>query len=142
MKIKEITPEVCDQMRKVVNDTLAPALAEYGLELNMKTMRYDSESIRIASFKIELADADPEEVKSLARELETRKKYDWMEELDGERAVVINGSVMVKLWGHNPRARKKPFLAKDVTKLDEPSYFPMTEERAVALFGKSAVANT
>ena len=76
MKIKEITPEVCDQIRKVVNDTLGPALAEYGLELTMKTMRYDSESISIASFKIVLADADPEEVKSLARELETRKKYD------------------------------------------------------------------
>ena len=142
MKIKEITPEVCDQMRKVVNDTLGPALAEYGLELTMKTMRYDSESISIASFKIVLADADPEEVKSLARELETRKKYDWMEDLDGDRVVVSNGNVMVKLWGHNPRARKKPFLSKDVTKLDGPSYFPMTEERAVALFGKSSVENT
>lgn len=137
-QISEINGPVCDRVREIINEKLGPALKEIGLELEMKTMRYDSDTIRVASFEIKLANAPSKEEKALWQELKTRQKYDWMVELDGSLEATIrtrSGPAKVKLWGYNGR-KKNSWLVKETDKLDEPERYEMSDAKVEQLFKK------
>lgn len=139
MKIDKIDPTVCDRVREIINDTLGPALKEVGLKLEMKTMRYESDEIRVSSFTVKLANAPTKEEKALRHELKTRMKYDWLVALDGSRAATIRtgrGPVSVKLWGYNGR-KKNSWLVKEVEKFDGPAYYELSDAKAEELFKES-----
>tara|TARA_Y100001938_G_scaffold147345_1_gene228330 strand:- start:515 stop:919 length:405 start_codon:yes stop_codon:yes gene_type:complete len=134
MKIETIDAAVCDRVRDIINNTLGPALEPLGLRVDMKTMRYEATEIRIASFTILVDDGMSSEQKALVKELKQREQYPWMNDLDPDRVVTINGNVEVKLWGYRSRAKKK-FMVKDIND-NSTRFYPMDEDRVVELFGK------
>ena len=136
MKIDKIDPTVCDRVREIINNTLGPALQEIGLKLEMKTMRYESDEIRVSSFTVKLANAPTKEEKALIRELETRVKYGWLVALDGSQVANIKtsrGPISVKLWGYNGR-KKNSWLVKEVEKFNAPTYYELSDTKAEELF--------
>ena len=136
MKINKIDPTVCDRVREIINDTLGPALNEIGLKLEMKTMRFESDEIRVSSFTVKLANAPTKEEKALLQELANRVKYDWLVALDSSRVATIKtgrGPVSVKLWGYNGR-KKNSWLVKEVAKFDEAAYYQLSDAKAEELF--------
>ena len=136
MKIDKIDPAVCDRVREIINNTLGPALQEIGLKLEMKTMRFESDEIRVSSFTVKLANAPTKEEKALLQELSNRVKYDWLVALDSSRVATIKtgrGPVSVKLWGYNGR-KKNSWLVKEVEKFDGPAYYQLAESKAEELF--------
>jgi hypothetical protein len=139
-----IDGELCDKARKVLEETLKEPLAKLGLKVESKRWTYypaDAE-IRVPSFKIRTIDALPEEVLALRHELNNRRNYNFLLELDGDRVVEINakriGKQKVKLWGFNPKSKTKPFRAKLLEDMNNPdsAYYPMSVEQVERLWGE------
>jgi len=136
-QIKEINKQEATIIRELMETVLKPALLEKGLKIQrLGNASYDGDSITFKGLSIALLDAPKPHEKALKNELETRRIH---KDIAGLYGAVLDQSKIanlpklgkVVLIGYNPRARKRPFMIKQ---LSTKKVYDLTTEGAEQLF--------
>lgn len=116
-KIKTINPQVCKELRVIIDKKLNSLEKEYGIKFHVGNASYDDDSIKF-SFKVTLENAKNEFEKSLERNLQYRNQFENEIKLDPNK-IVNFGKFKATLVGYKPKARTKPYIIKNVESEDK-----------------------
>jgi len=112
MKITEMNRINAKLVREILNEKLPSILKEYGLSFELGNARFDDDGVKFTGFKLSVKGALSESEKALKYELESRDSMEW-KMLDQNKIARLDG-MDIALVGFKPRARKKPFIIRDL----------------------------
>jgi hypothetical protein len=110
--ITEINPKTIREIRQLISDSLAVILEDNNLRMDLGNGSYDDDSVKF-QFRISLSNALSPEEKALKQVLDFRRTFETAVTLD-DSIIAEDKGQQFKLVGYKPRARKKPFIIKDI----------------------------
>jgi len=129
-KITEMNRSNAKNIRTFLEKELPPILDKCGMTFKLGNATFDSDSIKFNGFRLSINGALSQQEKALQRELDSRKMYDFLVELDQTKIAKLDG-MKVSLVGFKPRARKNPFIIQD---LDTSKEYVIAEKTAESIF--------
>jgi hypothetical protein len=117
-------------LREILKDVLTEPLKNHGLKFELGNARFDNDSVKFNGFVISLEGGLSQEEKDLKQELEWRSEYPHLIELDSNR-VAENQGKQYTLVGYKPRARKNPFIVREMQSMKD---YVISEKNAERLF--------
>jgi len=129
MKITEMNRTNAKLVREILNEKLPSILQEYGLSFELGNARFDDDGVKFTGFKLSVKGALSESEKALKYELESRDSMEW-KMLDQNKIAKLDG-MDIALVGFKPRAKKNPFIIRDLNTKKE---YVIRESLAERLF--------
>tara|TARA_R110000824_G_scaffold199515_1_gene383487 strand:+ start:43 stop:480 length:438 start_codon:yes stop_codon:yes gene_type:complete len=130
-KITTMDRKNAGNIRKLLETELEPILKQHGLSFELGNASYDDDSVKFNGFRISIEGGLSVQEKALEREIADRRNYEFMVELDPTKIAKSFG-MSVSLVGFKPRARKRPFVIRDLETAKE---YIITTKQAEKLFG-------
>tara|TARA_R110002110_G_scaffold86383_1_gene225455 strand:+ start:318 stop:755 length:438 start_codon:yes stop_codon:yes gene_type:complete len=130
-KITTMDRKNAGNIRKILETELEPILKQHGLSFDLGNASYDDDSVKFNGFRISIEGGLSVQEKALEREIADRRNYEFMVELDPTKVTKSFG-MKVSLVGFKPRARKRPFVIRDLETAKE---YIISTEQAEKLFG-------
>ena len=110
MIINKINKKTAKEIRDFLETELPLVLSKRGLDFELGNAVFDETSIKFNGFRLKVEGALSEEEKALDAFLDT---YSGLDFLDKTKIGHIQG-MEVRLVGYKKRARKNPFIIKDI----------------------------
>ena len=104
-------------LREELEVILTEPLKNMGFKFELGSSTYDEDSVKFNGFRISLENSLSVEEKELKREMEWRETQSYVMSLDNEKVAKINANNFV-FYGYRPRAKKHPFIIKNLDKKD------------------------
>jgi hypothetical protein len=130
--INEMNRANAKKIRTILENELPELLAKHGLEFELGNASFDSDSIHFKGFRLKLEGGLSQDAKALESELSFRKQTN-QTLLCTDKIADVNGK-KAQLVGFRPKARKNPFIIREVSSNSE---YVITEMHAELLFAAS-----
>ncbi len=121
-------------LREELEVILTEPLKNMGFKFELGSSTYDEDSVKFNGFRISFENSLSVEEKELKREMEWRETQSYVMSLDNEKVAKINANNFV-LYGYRPRAKKHPFIIKNLDKEDGNNLQLCSEDVAEKFFG-------
>ena len=121
--------ENAKKIRMILENELPEILAKHGLEFKLGNASFDDDSLNFKSFRLQIEGGLSVSEKALESEITFRKQTN-QTLLCTDKIADVNGK-KAKLVGYRPKARKNPFIIREISSDSE---YVITEMHAELLF--------
>tara|TARA_R110000822_G_C15021897_1_gene463190 strand:+ start:143 stop:556 length:414 start_codon:yes stop_codon:yes gene_type:complete len=111
-QITKIDKQACKTIRAIIENAVSAELDKHGLKLKQGNMAFNSESVKLNNWCVELKDANTPEYNALLQHNKFLNDAN-LPTFDCNKIATIGGQDL-KLVGYRPRSVKQPFIYQDI----------------------------